>query len=162
MKDRKQRGLLNKGWGTLRAEMQSIIRTLELPSTLFRAVSMQEWQFIEAKIGANFLNTDVSKVNWWWEHLKANYYSTQVNTDLPEQLISIIEDKIVYLVLFDGVKMWYYEGTREAVIRVIWECASWSEYYIISKKYKWLLCHHHHDGLIGVGSIISMMRRLNE
>lgn len=156
MKDRK---LLKKEWETLRAEVENIIKTLELSADSFKAVSLHKWQSIEAAIGANFLKTDGSKVNWWWEHFKNTYYSTQANIQhLPEQLTSIIKDEIVYLVLFDGFKMWYYEGTRETVIRVIWECASWSEYYIISKKYKWLLCHHHHDGLIGVGSIVSVMK----
>jgi hypothetical protein len=35
------------------------------------------------------------------------------------------------------------------------------EYYLVSKKYRWLLCETGHDVLIGLGSIIPRMQQLN-
>lgn len=40
-------------------------------------------------------------------------------------------------------KFWIYEGTIKAIQKVIEETVAF-EYYIASKKFRWVLCENHH------------------
>ncbi|WP_409340264.1 DUF6756 family protein [Paenibacillus sp. MBLB4367] len=43
---------------------------------------------------------------------------------------------------------------------ILRECSRF-EYYIVSKKYSWMLCENHHGCLFGTGDVIvSKMKRL--
>ncbi|WP_432207229.1 DUF6756 family protein [Hymenobacter defluvii] len=59
----------------------------------------------------------------------------------------------------DPSKFWLFEGSVQAVQLVLHEFYAF-EYYVVSKKYHWLLCETDHDELIGLGTIISKMHSL--
>jgi hypothetical protein len=57
---------------------------------------------------------------------------------------------------------WLYEGRIDAITAVLDE--AWAfEFYLVSKKFEWLLCYNHHDVLMAVGEpTVTKLRRLTE
>jgi hypothetical protein len=60
----------------------------------------------------------------------------------------------------DPSKFWLFQGTVQAIQRLL-QAHCYFEYYLVSKKYRWLLCETDHDVLIGLGSVIPRMQQLN-
>ncbi|WP_089836165.1 DUF6756 family protein [Chitinophaga filiformis] len=52
----------------------------------------------------------------------------------------------------DASKLWLFEGEIEPIQQVIGQLHHF-EYYLVSKKYEWLLTENRHGTLIGLGSI---------
>jgi hypothetical protein len=54
---------------------------------------------------------------------------------------------------YDGDNFIFYQGKVEAIQQILLECSP-DEYYLINKKYEWLLSVNHHDSLTGTGEFI--------
>ncbi|GJM70089.1 hypothetical protein HMSSN036_23050 [Paenibacillus macerans] len=67
-----------------------------------------------------------------------------------------IHEKEVYFVVEDYKgKHWFYEGvTRVVIENIIPELAHINEYYLISKKFDWILCENHHNVLSVSGGVM--------
>jgi hypothetical protein len=65
-------------------------------------------------------------------------------------------DETVWLVAEDWCRQkkhgnfWLYEGRIDAITAVLDEARAF-EFYLVSKKFEWLLCSNHHDVLMAVG-----------
>lgn len=99
----------------------------------------------------NSINKDT--LSWYWEHFKLESYSIQFETDPYPLLHKFIDTKekvwfIVNETINERIKFWFYEGTVKAIQEII-PNISRDEYYLVSKKYNWLLCLNHHFNLIG-------------
>lgn len=118
-------------------------------------------------------NTFVDKSKTWrtgihWANM-GNYKSnipyiskTIENWDWVNNLPQIIPEpnQSVY-VLFEDTKgyepkYWLYECYLDALIMVLNESVLWGDFYIISKKFKWLISLNHHDVVSCVGEGISL------
>jgi len=56
--------------------------------------------------------------------------------------------------LTDRDKLLFYQGKVKAIQKILPETSYLDEYYLINKKYEWLLSVNHHDILTGTGEFI--------
>jgi hypothetical protein len=54
---------------------------------------------------------------------------------------------------YNGNDFLFYQGNVKSIQLILLECSP-DEYYLINKKYKWLLSVNHHDSLSGTGAFI--------
>ena len=138
-----------------------------ISSDNFEAVGIHEWPTVMRKIERAFVVKENSntKFNWWWERFKGPQYKISFEKDNAfEYLDQLIDEKEkVWFVGcdtdYDPSKFWLFQGCVKPIQKIIGEQAPF-EYYLISKKYKWLLCETDHGVLIGLGSIIPRMMTL--
>lgn len=151
----------------LKNELLQTATTLGLFSTSFHAVGITEWEPIMKKIEDRFVAAPYDKMRWWWD---SNFKGSVHAVVLAEHPFKIL-NKLIPLqeqVWFIAVeswgkdKFWLFEGDIQAIQRVIGESSAF-EYYIVSKKYEWLLCENHHNVLYGVGdSVIEKLKQLEK
>ena len=139
---------------TLKHELLQTAANLGLPYSYFRAIGITEWEPIMKRIENRFVSARYNKILWWWDgYLKGPVYSVLLPgwpVDALDKIIPLHEQ--VWFIAEDD-KFWLFEGTIESIQQVLAESHAF-EYYIVSKKYEWLLCENHHDVLFGVGDII--------
>ena len=101
-----------------------------------------------------------------WDSLKEPKYSVRVE-HAPAALGKIVPpDEPVWFVAEDWYRtkphdiFWLYEGKIGTISELLDEMYEF-RYYVISKRYDWLICENPQDRLIGVGnSIAEKMQRL--
>ena len=106
------------------------------------------------RIEDKFVSAQYDKILWWWNgYLKGPIHSVLL-PDWPagelHKLIPLHEQ--IWFIAEDD-KFWLFEGDIKSIQKVLSESHAF-EYYIVSKKYEWLLCENHHEVLFGVGEII--------
>lgn len=148
-------------------ELLKLAKHLQLPSETFDAVGIHEWPSVLHKIEASFVIKNSSNIqfNWWWENFKGPqsslFFENGQAYEYLNQLIDAHEQ--VWLVACDSErdpsKFWLFQGKIQAIQSVLREHYAF-EYYLVSKKYEWLLCETHHSLLIGLKSIIPKMKAL--
>lgn len=148
----------------LRTKIQEIIEYLNISECELKEVNKLQWQSIIDKIEENFITKEKHDIDTYpyWERLKGECFNIYFEEDDAYKSLDLLinRDETVWLLLQDDAKLWLYEGNIETIKKVIGECYAF-EYYLISKKYSWLLCENHHGYLIGVGNpIVDRMRKL--
>jgi hypothetical protein len=144
-----------------------LAKHLELPSEAFDAVGIHAWPSVLHEIEAIFVIKTSSNThfNWWWSSFKGPEYDLHfTNGQAYECLDKLIDAREqVWFVASDSRresnKFWLFQGRIQGIQSVLREHYAF-EYYIVSKKYEWLLCENHHDILIGLKSIIPKMEAL--
>ncbi|WP_210465380.1 DUF6756 family protein [Rufibacter roseolus] len=143
---------------------QKIANALGIISDDFEAVGIYAWPAIMQKIERAFVKKENSntKFNWWWESFKGTQFQISFEQDnafeFLDQLIDY-EEKVWFVACdsyHDPSKFWLFQGYIKPIQKVIAELP-YFEYYIISKKYEWLVCENHHGILIGLGNMVSRM-----
>ncbi|QNF33664.1 hypothetical protein HUW51_13380 [Adhaeribacter swui] len=138
---------------------------LAIPVDEFAPIGIHEWPSIMKKIEATFIikKNSNTKFNWWWEHLKGEPFGVNAGDTKPfEYLPQLIDEKEkIWFVACDSYrdfsKFWLFQGYIKSIKKILQNHYSF-EYYLISKKYEWLLCVNNHDKLIGVGSIVAKIK----
>jgi hypothetical protein len=141
----------------LRETLQEIAVNLALPADRFRLLGPYEYRPVLEEIAERFLNVGKRGVSyqWWWENLKGESESLQ--TEAPYKLLPKLlpQRKRLWFLAHDSGKkhgaLWVYEADAEAIFQVL-ESSFGFEYYIVPKRYEWLLCETHHDILVAVGA----------
>jgi len=133
----------------------------------FDAVGIHAWPAIMHKIEAAFIikTSSNTKFNWWWESFRGTQYRLFFESgwafDYLTQLIN--EQEQVWFVAcdtdHDPSKFWLFQGTIKAIQLLLQEHCHF-EYYLVSKKYTWLLCETDQDVLVGLGTVIPKMKLL--
>ena len=161
----KPRHILRKEWSDLRADIERVRKDLKLSEEDFSEVNINEWQSVQQNIKINFLHerSHNLSVTWLWNDFKAETFVFACESDPYKKLDLLIdEDEVVWFFVNETVnektKYWFYQGRIKAIQEVIGEAVGLDEYYIASKKYKWMLCVNHHDILIGAGDIIPKLK----
>lgn len=157
---KKERNFFRKNWTDLRTEISKTIANKGLLETDFRPLSINEnWKQIEENIYHTFckLTHPVQRPIWLWTDFKLDTFSLSNLKDRPELYLDKLVNQaetvwyIVKETISEGDKFWFYEGKIKSIQVVIDE--TWfSELYIVSKKYEWLICINHHDVLIATGN----------
>lgn len=152
----------------LREEITTVAKELGLSSGELREVDKLAYQSILGAIAERFTeirhHSQRDVLHWAWERLKGPTASLPVDWETrPRVLKQLVEDEVIWLVVEDRHnKMWLYEGKRDAVLRVLEELVMLDEYYIVSKKFEWLLVEDHHEVLHGTGpKVVEALQRLN-
>lgn len=138
----------------IRREINLVIEQLNLNKVQIKEVGKNEWKDILNEIMNTFVNWTASSPFWLWEHFKEAYSIDYSNQDAYKDLSKLVDDsELVWFLVKENREMpkfWVYEGLIKPIQSVIEECSKF-EYYIVSKKYSWLLCENHHGYLIGTG-----------
>jgi hypothetical protein len=150
---------------SLRDEIHGISNILNYTDNEFKEVNKNQWEQVIRAIEDAFIarKTHNSLITLYWEHLKGECYTLQFPNDNAFTILDklIHKDEKVWFLAQDTHKVWLYEGFIEHIINIIKECYAF-EYYIVSKKYIWLLCENHHGCLTGIGNeVIERMKKLN-
>lgn len=141
---------------------------LSIASADFHAVGIHAWPAIMHKIEAAFIRKTNSNThfNWWWESFKDPQYRLFFEDGPAYTLLTQLLDihELVWFVACDSntdpSKFWLFEGSVQAVQLMLHNSYTF-EYYVVSKKYLWLLCETDHHELIGLGTIIPTMQHLS-
>ncbi len=165
----KKRNILSRDWTSLRSDIERAQNELGISDNEFKELKINEWELVQSNIFKSFLYDRPQNIkrSWLWNDLKVEAYSIGCFTDPYQKLNLLIKnDDFVYFFVNETVneqtKFWYYEGNVNSIISIIGETIGLSEYYLVSKKYDWLLCTNHHNSLIGVGAIIQTMKENEE
>lgn len=141
-----------------RVDIEEAIKTLNLSSNNFRLVSLHEYEEILVSILERFTTLGKKGLNysWWWSSFKKPSCSIHLEyaPDVLKELVPL--EETVWFVTEDWKRtkqhgnFWLYEGGIALIADLIGEMYGF-EYYIVSKKFEWLLGEDHHGVLIGVG-----------
>lgn len=143
-------------------------RNLGFNSEEFDSVNIYAWPEIMKKIETKFVirrNTN-TKFNWWWEDLKGEKTSVIFPEDngwsYLDQLVGKHE-KVWFVGCnskYDVTKFYLFQGYVKPIQQVLGEMYPF-EYYLINKKYEWMLCENHHGVMIALGSIRNRLININ-
>ncbi|WP_131667298.1 DUF6756 family protein [Psychrobacter pygoscelis] len=157
----------SKEWSDIRAEIMQLKTELNLNDAEFRALSAYEdHQGIEETIYQTFCQFEDrrSRPTWLWLSFKQEVYSTDFLPEVPESYLHTLIDptETIWLGALDSMqersKIWFYEGQILPIQKILFETQFFDEFYLVSKKYEWLICINHHDTLIATGG--EMPKRL--
>ena len=130
----------------------------------FSDVGIHAWPSIMKKIEAAFVIKVNSNThfNYWWDSFKGARYSISFENGLGYTCLDQLIDnqERIWFVACGHDKFWLFEGKVKAIQLIISEHYAF-EYYLVSKKYEWLICETDHDILVGLGTIIPKMQKLN-
>jgi hypothetical protein len=145
-------------WTDLRKEIETIRKDFSLTDIQFRPLGLSEWQGIEDKIYQTFckLTHYKSRPVWLWENFKLDTFSVSTEHKPYHYLDKLIDDtETVWFFVNETVneadKFWFYQGQVKPIETIIAEACYIDEFYLVSKKYDWLICINHHDVLIATG-----------
>ena len=149
-------------------ELLQLSKSLGISPQDFNAVGIHAWPSIMQKIESVFVikTNSNTRFNWWWESFKGSSFSMFFENDLASTVLHQLIDgkETVWFVVcdtdHDPSKFWLFQATIRAIQTVLNEHCFF-EYYIVSKKYSWLLCETDHSKLVGIGSIVTKMKALH-
>jgi len=144
----------------LRDDIQKAKKEISLNENLLKEVSHLEYEEILKKINSKFLTTNKydDKI-WWWQSYKdlksyAIHFKKGLAFEILDKLLPNKEIKYWFIASEENGKYWLYESGIETIKTIIGEMYGF-EYYIVDKKYNWILCENHHDILIALGKEIA-------
>ena len=149
----------------MREEIEKVIKDYNLDRSRIFAVSHLKYADIIKKIEKTFVKNGGSL---HWSNIEYRFNTsftlkTQYignNKLWYQQLDKIIPDTLHYVLFEDTVnfqpKYWLYEMFPNEMITVINESECLSDFYIVSKKFKWLISEDHEDIVYFVGDEIDI------
>lgn len=144
----------------LKDELLKLATSLSLPKEEFADAGIHAWPAIMHKIEAAFFKkyNGNTHFNWSWDNLKTPQHSILFFNGRAYESLPLLVDasEKVWFIACDD-KFWLFEGTIHAIKLLISEHYAF-EYYVVAKKYTWLLCETDHNVLIGVGGMIAKMQ----
>jgi hypothetical protein len=140
----------------IRDHIDAMIRELGLTKDDLKEVPKNRWQSIQHTFEETFVRkpSHHTRIYLYWDFLKSGY-SISFDYDAHLHLHHFVhpQERVWFLAeeKCQRPKFWIYEGKAGAVQKVLAKGGTWYEYYLVSKKYEWLLCENHHGYLIGSG-----------
>jgi len=129
-------------------------------------VNKYVWKTIIGKIEDKFIHKQhySEGMHWGWQRLKEPQYVLSLVVAPERYLQFFVNDELIWFIVEDYQnKMWLYEGYTSFIRKVIPELVHLREYYIISKKYEWLLCVNHHGIVFGSGAeLVAKMKKFEQ
>jgi len=133
---------------SIRQEIEELIKKLQINREKFFEVRKDQWKEIIDNIENYFLvKTHYSHgLHWGWNKLKEPKLSMRFVNQPFQHIREIIKDESFWFLVEDLYdKMWVYEGEKDVILQLIPELCHLNEYYLVSKKYQWLICEDHHE-----------------
>ncbi len=143
-------------------EILAAIRLIGLPEGTFRPVPPSEAEPIVRQVEQRYVREPGRR--WWWEAFRCRAYAVAFTdqrgfrrlTEVvpapkePVWLIANVDEDSPGPVLA-------FEGSIDAIQAVIGQCYAF-EYYVVARRYEWLICETHHNLVIAQG--YKAMKRL--
>ena len=155
---KKKKGIWNKYKGILRGELQKYCRENNIGEDRFKFLNVYTWQDVYKEILNHFTDGKCDSIHWLNINMNFNknmdiFYSFDCREmrDWFYKIPEIIEknDEKAYILFEDIHKYWLAEGDINILPEIIGE--TYRDYYIVDKKYKWLITCNHHDVVLFVG-----------
>jgi hypothetical protein len=144
----------------LRTDIAAVIKDNKDPGVFIKEVSYLDYDGVLDRINTEFLTTNkYGDASWWWTvYKKLTEYCIHFRNgngfEALTELFPLKGEKYWFIASEENGKYWLYEATIESIQWLIANMYGF-EYYIVDKKYKWILCENHHDILIGLGQEIT-------
>lgn len=144
-------------WSDLRKDIEEARKECHIPETDFSPLPhTTDWYRLEERIYSTFCKIEgKGRPCWLWENYRNVWYGLALKgypDNILDQLVPATE--IVWFMAYDGNDFLFYQGKVKAIQKVLPELTYLDEYYLINKKYEWLLSVNHHDSLAGTGEFI--------
>ncbi len=142
---------------SLRSEVENAIKLLGIDRSRAHEVSKLDYDSIIRKIENCFVRNEGclhwSNLGGFSSSLKSRMIDSRGFVRWYYYLAESIPDNPVYVLLEDDYdKFWVYEMHPEEMCRILDEC-SLCDFYIVSKKYTWLISENHSGAIYFVGDI---------
>jgi hypothetical protein len=144
-------------WSDLRRDIEETRKTLGIPRDDFSPLPhTTDWHRLEEGIYSTFCKL-AGKVRprWLWNSYKREWYGLGLEGS-PDSILNqlIPTTETVWFMAYAGDNFLFYQGKVQAIQRLLPELTYLDEYYLINKKWEWLLSVNHHDTLSGTGAFI--------
>jgi hypothetical protein len=146
-------------WTDARQEIERARHALGLPDGAFASLPCTtNWRQLEETIYHTFcaLHQPTVRPRWLWELFRPGACALDNEDDPLATMMTLVEaETLVWLMVLDEGKFWFYQGQPTAIYAVLNECACLDEIYLLSRKFEWLLCLNHHNVVYGIGKAMS-------
>ncbi len=145
---------------TFREKIIGLARSLKIPREQFTVGPFVDWPAIQKRIESRFVmktRSDLSSLEWP-ENFKGKPKVIKSRTFEPYEYLDELlpEGEIFWFILIDTAtlqpKLWLFQGNIRAIQKVLSQLPGFS-YYIIAKKYEWLLFNDQKDEFIALGEL---------
>ncbi|MDR3237475.1 MAG: hypothetical protein LBT84_03140 [Spirochaetia bacterium] len=150
-------------WTELRIEIDKCIKDDNLQ---IKPLNIAKWNEIEHKIINHFTGLN-NGFTWMWENNilnKFDHYTKEISdfSILSKILLEIIDkNELIWLFLEDNLnlqsKYWGYTGKINDIVKLLGELPLY-DFYIISKKLKWIIGQNHEDIVFSYGEIAKELK----
>lgn len=163
----KKKGIFNTFKGACREEILKYCEKENIKESEFRPVSIYQWEDIYHKIVDEFVDkTKYYKKDMHWLNMNLCFrkgkeilyaYDSRDDWDWVKNLREFVDDaeKQAYFLVEEG-KFWIFEGNLDRISEMIYEGFFAEDYYIVDKKYQWMITCNHHEVILFVGSGLRM------
>jgi hypothetical protein len=155
----KSRNQRDTTWTDLRTEIQRVCAGLNLD---VKPLNIHEWAAVEYRVISHFTGDRRIGMTWMWENRirgKFDSYGKEIGTweELCDALRAVIPaDGRYWLFLEDSLrlntKFWGYSGDMKSIIALLSELPV-CDFYIVSKKLRWVAGESHEGILFAYGEI---------
>ena len=154
---------------SMRDEIQKAIVDASITPDELRLVSHLKYQDILIRIldKRTSLGTKGLDYKWWWGNFKEPTFSRQIVNNQVKFSALFPPTESIWFVAEDFYRnkkvgrYWLYEGTVAAIDKLFWEMFGF-EFYIVHRKFEWLLCLNHDDILIASGEeAVSRLQKID-
>jgi len=143
-------------WSDLRKDIEEARRAFRIPEADFSPLPFTtNWHQLEERIYQTFCKiAGEGRPAWLWERYKNEWIGLALK-ECPDHILDqlVPTAETVWFLVYNGDDFLFYQGKIKAIQQVLLE-SSPDEYYLINKKYEWLLSVNHHDNLTGTGAFI--------
>lgn len=155
-------------WTGIRLEISEYCRNHHIPENDFRFLGMTEWQNVYEKVLDTFVDGQYARRNGLhWANVEGGFkevteYSFRLGTngklgyEWLEKISEIVLCDRVYLLLEENgmhAKYWIAECNLKVINCIINDTLTLGDYFIVDKKYKWLITENHHEVVQFIGSV---------
>lgn len=137
---------------SIRNEIEETVKEENIDRKRFSEVSKFEYEKIKRRFYYSFFEhennnteTDLSNLDYLWLHFHKRLIKSSPRYDVDKYLNNISDmipdgekSKKLYLILQHG---WVYEGYISEIISVLSHSATFYDFYIVSKKFKYLIVY---------------------
>lgn len=153
---------------SIRDEIEELLKSPKLNSSeSLNEVNKNLWKPVISQIEERFIQKKHynNSMHWGWQRLKEPLYVLRLVDASFRYMKYFVKDDLVWFIVEDYQdKMWLYEGNINFITKsIIPELKHLREYYLVSKKFEWLLCNNHHDIVFGSGSaVVNEMKKFEQ
>ncbi len=145
---------------TFREQIIGLARSLNLSREQFTVGPFTHWPDIQKRIESHFViktRSDLSPVEWP-EHFKGKQQLIPSRTFEPYEYLDELlpDDEMIWFMLPDAStkepKLWLFQGFVRPIQKVLSQLPRTS-FYLVAKKYEWLLFNDQKDEFIALGDL---------
>jgi len=160
---KKKKGVFNFFRGGCRADILKYCEEQQIPKDQFCPLSIPKWQDIYEKVVDNFRDKSKDyKQGLHWLNITGDFrkgkqivhaFDSREQWEWIYKLPSLVDgtDKIAYLLIEEGNKFWIFEGVLERIAQILYEGFYLDDYYIVDRKYRWMVTCNHHMIILFIG-----------